>query len=109
MSKKDNDMDDRDKLIIENSEYYTEVPESYKNRKLYTPVNRKEVLAMIPGTILDIFVKEGQELQVGDQVMILEAMKMRNMVASSFPGIVKSIKVKSGDMVRKDQLLVEFE
>ncbi len=98
-----------DTLNIENSDYFTEVPDSFKNRKPYAPLNPKELLAAIPGSILEIFLEEGAEVQEGDQILILEAMKMRNLVVSPIDGKIKSIVVKSSDVVRKNQLLVEFE
>lgn len=96
-------------LNIENSYYRTEIPESYKNRKLYAPLNVKEVTAAIPGTILDIFISEGQEVELEEKILILEAMKMRNLITSPIKGKVKTIHVKSGDIVSKNHLLIEFE
>jgi len=98
-----------DELILENSVYYTEVPDSYKNRKLYTPVNKKLVLATIPGTIVDIYVKVGQKVEKNDNLIILEAMKMRNRIKSPLNGEIKSIIVKEGDLVRKNALLIELK
>ena len=99
----------RDTLNIDNSEFYTEVPDSYKNRKFYKPPNEKELFAMIPGAIVEIYVKIGQEVEVGEQILILEAMKMRNLVVSPIKGEIKTILVKIGDMVRLNQLIIEFK
>ncbi len=99
----------RDILNIDNSEFFTEVPDSYRNRKLYTPPNEKELYAMIPGAIVEIYVKVGQEVEEGEHILILEAMKMRNIVVSPIKGEIKSILVKIGDMVRLNQLIVEFK
>jgi len=98
-----------EEFYIENSVYLTEVPDSYKNRKLYEPANPKKVLATIPGTITDIYIKEGQMVKEGDNLLILEAMKMRNKVKSPIDGEIKSIKPKIGELVRKDSLLIEFK
>jgi len=98
-----------DEFHLENSVYYTEVPDSYKNRKIYKPLNEKELTAGIPGTIVEIFIEQGQKVDIGDPIMILEAMKMRNKVNSAIKGEIKSIKVKVGDIVRKNALLVEFK
>jgi len=98
-----------DELIIENSVYYTEVPDSYKNRKLFTPINKKLILATIPGTIVDIYVKKGQKVEKNDNLLILEAMKMRNKVKSPLSGEIKSIHIKEGDLVRKNALLIELK
>lgn len=67
-----------------------------------------QVKAPMPGLILDIKVSEGSEVQKGDPIMILEAMKMENILKSPGEGVVKAIKVKKGDSVEKNQLLIQF-
>ena len=98
-----------EEMYVENSVYITEVPDSYKNRKLYAPLNIKELTAIIPGTIKDIFIKKGQKVVKGEKLIILEAMKMRNIVDSPIDGEIKDILVKGEDIVRKGALLVEFK
>ncbi|MEM8999789.1 MAG: acetyl-CoA carboxylase biotin carboxyl carrier protein subunit [Bacteroidota bacterium] len=71
--------------------------------------NIGEIAAPMPGLILDILVQEGQEVTVNDSLLILEAMKMENMITSPRNGIIKSIKVKKGAAVEKKHVLVEFE
>jgi biotin carboxyl carrier protein len=68
-----------------------------------------DIKAPMPGLILDIIVKMGQEVKENDSLLILEAMKMENVLTSPRDGIIKSISVKKGDAVEKNQLLVEFE
>lgn len=65
--------------------------------------------APMPGLILEISVKEGQEVNEGDQLLILEAMKMENIITSPRNGIIKSVAIKKGDAVDKKNLLIEFE
>jgi len=68
-----------------------------------------EIKAPMPGLVLNINVKEGQEVKKGDVVLILEAMKMENVLKSPGEGKVRSIKVKKGDAVEKNQVLVVME
>ncbi len=68
-----------------------------------------EIKAPMPGLILDIYVKEGQEVKEDDALLILEAMKMENVLTSPRDGIIKSISVSKNDTVDKNQLLIEFE
>lgn len=96
-------------FYVENSMYYTRVTDAYKNRKAYQPLNNKDVPAFIPGTIRDLKVKVGDKVEFGDHLMILEAMKMNNDVKSPASGVIKSILVKEGEMVKKNQPLIEFE
>lgn len=67
------------------------------------------VKAPMPGLILDINVKVGQEVKEDDALLILEAMKMENIITSPRDGIIKSIAVNKTDAIEKGQLLVEFE
>ena len=67
------------------------------------------VKAPMPGLVLDILVEIGQSVSKGDNLVILEAMKMENIIKASGSGIVKAIKVKKKDAVEKGQLLIEME
>ncbi len=67
------------------------------------------IKAPMPGLILEINVSVGQEVKEGDNLLILEAMKMENSFASPRDGVIKSIAVVKGDAVDKGQLLIEFE
>lgn len=69
----------------------------------------KELQAPMPGRIVQIAVSVGQELQVGDDILSLEAMKMENVLKAEGIGIVKSINVGSDDVVEKGAVLIEFE
>jgi biotin carboxyl carrier protein len=68
-----------------------------------------EIKAPMPGLILDIAVKVGQEVQENDSLLVLEAMKMENNITSPRNGIIKSININKGDAVDKGILLIEFE
>lgn len=109
MNKKEKQDEVFDKFLIENTVFYTRVPDYFKNREAYKPYDEKVLTAFIPGTIRDMEVKEGDIVQKGDKLMILDAMKMNNVVRALFDGKIKSIKVKVGDMVRKNQTIMEFE
>jgi biotin carboxyl carrier protein len=62
----------------------------------------------MPGLIIDLRVKEGDQVKAGDPLLILEAMKMENIIKASGDSIVKSLKVKKGETVEKNQVLIEF-
>ncbi len=96
-------------LSIDDTPYETLLTKKFINRKSYTPNNPNEVFAFIPGIIREIFVKKGQEVKKGDNLLILEAMKMKNLIRAPFDAKIKSVNVEIGKMVTKNQLLIELE
>ena len=70
---------------------------------------QKSVLAPMPGLIIDINIEEGQTVDKGEKLAILEAMKMENILKSESSGTVKSIHVEQGQTVEKNQILIEFD
>lgn len=71
-----------------------------------TKVNN--IKAPMPGLIIDLRVKAGDVVKAGDPILILEAMKMENIIKSPGEGVVKSVKIKKGESVEKNQVLIEF-
>ena len=69
----------------------------------------KEILAPMPGTIINILVNVGDEVLEYQEVVILEAMKMENSIPSQEGGVVKEIKVKVDDKVSTNQVLMVLE
>ena len=63
----------------------------------------------MPGLILEILVQPGQEIKMGEPIIILEAMKMENIIKSPADVLIKSIKVIKGKPVEKNELLMEFD
>lgn len=68
----------------------------------------KQVKAPMPGLILSINAVEGKEIKMGDAILVLEAMKMENIIKSPGDGVVKKVEVSEGDSVEKNQVLVQF-
>jgi len=67
-----------------------------------------EIKAPMPGMVLKVFVKEGVEIKKGDNLFILEAMKMENIIKAPADVFVKIVKIKPGDKVEKGQILMLF-
>ncbi len=88
--------------------YKTFPTEKFKKRKRYEEDNPKLIKAFIPGTIVELFVKPGSTVKTGQELMILEAMKMRNVIAAPYDGKIKYIWVKINDLVAKNQLMIEI-
>ena len=70
---------------------------------------QKELKAPMPGLILDILVKEGDEVKKDQDLVILEAMKMENILKAEADGVIKNVEKKVGDSVEKNQVLIELE
>ena len=68
-----------------------------------------EMTAPLPGTIIEIFVKAGDEIEAGKVVLVIEAMKMKNSIRSTRGGKVAEILVSPGQTVAHKQALVRFE
>ena len=96
-------------LNINGSLYQTRISKKFENRVQYKPIDPKIILSIIPGTIIEIFVKPGQVVKKGELLLILDAMKMQNRLKSSIDGKVKSVSVKPGDKVSKGTVLLEME
>ncbi|MBN1651122.1 MAG: biotin/lipoyl-binding protein [Bacteroidales bacterium] len=62
----------------------------------------------LPGTIISVLVTEGATVNKGDALIIYEAMKMENKVLAEKQGVVKNIRVKAGDSILQDELLLEI-
>jgi len=67
------------------------------------------VVAIMPGQITRVLVEEGQDVEAGEAVCVLEAMKMENELRSDRAGVVKAVHAAAGQDVEKDDVLVEIE
>ncbi len=72
------------------------------------PITGDTVVAPLPGRVIEIKVKVGDKVAMGQEIIILEAMKMENSITSDFAGYVKQIFVAEGDSVQADAVLVEI-
>ncbi|MCC6259961.1 MAG: biotin/lipoyl-binding protein [Anaerolineales bacterium] len=73
------------------------------------PVFSGNVLtAPLPGTALEIFVKAGDRVEIGQVLLVIEAMKMKNSIRSTFSGTVEQVLISSGQSVAHKQALLKF-
>jgi propionyl-CoA carboxylase alpha chain len=73
------------------------------------PDTSRYLLCPMPGLIVNIAVAEGDEVQEGQALATVEAMKMENILKAERNGVVKSIKAKPGSSLRVDDVIMEFE
>jgi propionyl-CoA carboxylase alpha chain len=70
--------------------------------------SEKAVRSPMPGLVVSLAVAEGQEVKAGESLAVVEAMKMENVLRAERDGIVKKIRVKPGDSVAVDAVIMEF-
>ncbi|MFD2161890.1 acetyl-CoA carboxylase biotin carboxyl carrier protein subunit [Paradesertivirga mongoliensis] len=101
-------------LKINSKEYKVELKDQYDellhqlglDKKLSSHI--KDLKAPMPGLVLKLLTNEGDQVSKGDTLIILEAMKMENIIKSPVDGVIKAIKIKTGDKLEKDQVMVSF-
>ena len=96
-------------FVIDDTTYITKTNKKYEMRKKIEKPNLNEVKAFIPGTIREIYVKDGERVKENQPILILEAMKMRNSINAPKDGIINRIYFKSEDKVAKNILLFDFK
>ncbi|MFC2112156.1 acetyl-CoA carboxylase biotin carboxyl carrier protein subunit [Bacteroidota bacterium] len=96
-------------LVVDGTKYRTRLNYKFENRIPYEPLDGRKIISEIPGTVLKIQVEEGQKVKKGEQMLILEAMKMKNRILFPKNGTVKKILVKEGEKISKDHLMVELK
>lgn len=96
-------------LVIDGTKYRTRLNKKFESRKNWKAANPKLMFSTIPGTIVKVFVSEGQQVKKGDQMLILEAMKMKNNVFFPDAGRVKAVNVQEGLKVPKNFLMLEMD
>lgn len=77
-----------------------------EEQRKYDKNNIEFIKAPMQGLIVDVKVKVGQKVKSGDEVVILEAMKMENPIVSTNDGTISEIKVSKGNSVNSDDILV---
>lgn len=96
-------------LAIDEVIYKTKLTRKFMMRKFYEPLDPKQILSFIPGTIQEIKVKVGDKVKTGDTLLVLESMKMYNLMKAHQNGIVKNIAVQVSEQIPKNFLIMEFE
>lgn len=93
--------------------FTVETPFSLKRKKFLQSKEGESatfnIEAPMPGKIVEVLVEEGSEVNAGEPILILEAMKMQNEISSPYDGIIKKIAIRQNDSVMKDDLLMEIE
>ncbi|SEJ48986.1 biotin carboxyl carrier protein [Dyadobacter koreensis] len=103
------------KLLINGQPYETSVKDQFDllleglGMQASSVKKINNLKAPMPGLIQSIAVEPGQQVQKGDTLLVLVAMKMENIIKSSGDGVVKTLKIIPGEIVEKNQVLIEFQ
>lgn len=97
------------KLYVNGEYYKTQTSSKYEANMLKPQFDLKQITAFIPGTVREILVTVGQKVTEGQDLLILEAMKMRNRVKCPMTGKIKTINVKENQSIPKNFVLIEIE
>jgi len=68
----------------------------------------KSIISPMPGQIVEVFVQPGDKVVAGQQLCIIEAMKMQNILKAEKDSVIEAVNVKGGDSVAVDELLIQF-
>jgi len=105
--------DNKDNKLVdfpfEGARYRTQTTDKFANRVAWKADDPNIILAVIPGTLLKITVKEGQKVNIGRCLYVLEAMKMKNKILATKAGVVKKIHGQEGEKVAKNELIMELK
>lgn len=74
-----------------------------------TAAGASELTAPLPGTVIEVFFKAGEQIETGQVVLVIEAMKMKNSIRSTRAGKIAEVLVSAGQTVAHKQVLVRFE
>ncbi len=96
-------------LEIGETLYKTILTSKFENRTTWIKPDEKKIFSSLPGTIVKVEVKKGDKVKYGQKLLVMEAMKMLNLVKSNQNGTIKAVYVKIGDNIPKNMLMLEFE
>ena len=96
-------------LTIQGTDYQTLFTTKFANRTPWEKENPKKVKNQIPGTVLEIYVREGDFIAEGEDLIDIEAMKMINKITAPFSGKIIRLFVHPGQILPKGTAMVEYE
>lgn len=96
-------------LELDDVSYTTTLTKKFVNRPSWNKPNKGDVLSSLPGTIMEVSVKPGEQVKKGKVLLIQEAMKMQNRILAPIAGIIAEIDVKEGDKIAKNHLMLKID
>lgn len=100
---------DKIQVQVAGRQYKTLYTQKFANRKNWEAPNPNLLKSVIPGSVTEVLVKEGDKVEAGDKLIVYEAMKMQNVITAPFNTTIKSVKVVKGEKLPKGAVLIEFK
>jgi biotin carboxyl carrier protein len=83
-------------------------PVEFSRQPSTSTLPTNELTAPLPGTVVEIFVKAGEQIESGQVILVIEAMKMKNSIRATRSGKISEVLVSAGETVAHKQALVKF-
>ncbi len=96
-------------FVVTARKYKTTLTEKFKHRQVWKKPYAGDVISHLPGTIVELEVKEGDHVEAGQLLLVHQAMKMLNRVLSPVSGVVSAVNVQVGEHIPKDHLMVKIK
>ena len=93
-------------FLVDQVPYMTLTTKKYENRKKWQPSNPKEICSIIPGSVIEVFVKPGQQVKSGEMLLILDSMKMHTKIEMPYDGVIKAVNLAKGDRIPKNAVMI---
>lgn len=101
-------------IKVNNNNYTVSIKDKYdlllREMGIEIGAGRKvnDIKAPMPGLVLNVLVENGQKIQKGDGILILEAMKMENVLKAPADAVIRKIRIAKGDKVEKNQIMIDL-
>lgn len=95
-------------IVLEGTRYKTLYNKKFELLSPWQKPHPKKMISFLPGTVIKVLVKKGDKVSEGQDLLLLEAMKMQNRIKSDQEGTIKNVRVKEGDKVAKGVVMIEF-
>ncbi|PIV62093.1 MAG: acetyl-CoA carboxylase biotin carboxyl carrier protein subunit [Bacteroidetes bacterium CG02_land_8_20_14_3_00_31_25] len=96
-------------LYVEETKYKTIITKKFENRKVWQNPDSSLVYSIIPGTVSKVYVTDGDTINEGDKLLVLDAMKMKNTIRVPYSGVIKKVNVIEGQSIPKGFVMVELD
>ena len=96
-------------MYVEETKYKTIITKKFENRKVWQNPDSSIVYSIIPGTVSKVYVTDGDTINEGDKLLVLDAMKMKNTIRVPYSGVIKKVNVIEGQSIPKGFVMVELD